>query len=628
MAFPNPLVDCYQSFSARAQILAIRLRQSRLKRRSDEELMELSRSLQFSVRSGQSLNSALPAAYALIGESIRRVHQMVPYDVQLQAAIYLRKKTIVEMATGEGKTLSVLLPLYLRALQGKGVLLATANDYLAERDGQFAAPVFEKLGMTVAAITDRSSTQDRKLAYACDVTYGTAVQFGFDFLRDRAQRRFAKQRNSLTSADTVGRGQLYAIIVDEADSLLIDEAATPLLLAGAAPELSQEKIEAYSWSARLAPDLKEGTHYRYKKIDKKSELNAVGRDWVHSRLPDTQQSSLSLLDYYKFIERAINVKRDFLLDRNYIIQNQEVLLIDEGTGRIGKGRQWSEGIQQAIQAKENLPLTFPAGHLAKVAVQSLYLSFEHISGFTGTAKQSAAEFRQNYKLGIRAVPTRLRCKWRSLKSTVYPHFDQWLQAIHAECERMQSLGRAVLIGSRSVAQSEMISAYLNAQGVEHQLLNARSDDVEAQIIGQAGQPQRVTVATNMAGRGTDIELHPSVKKSGGLHVILAGIHTSGRIDRQLIGRVARQGDPGSYRKILCLSDDLLDEAFTTSIAESLRIKMRASFSISRCLDLFNRAQRIVSQKKRVDRKSLFYNDKENLKYLHQAGLDPLLDLPG
>ena len=193
---------------------------------------------------------------------------------------------------------------------------------------------------------------------------------------------------------------------------------------------------------------------------------------------------------------------------------------------------------------------------------------------------------------------------------------------------MQNLGRAVLIGSRSVAQSEMISAFLNAHGVEHQLLNARSDDVEAQIIGLAGQPRRVTVATNMAGRGTDIELHPNVKKSGGLHVILAGIHTSRRIDRQLIGRVARQGDPGSYRKILCLSDDLLDEAFTTSVAETMRTKMRASFSISSCLDLFNKAQRIVSEKKRVERKSLFYNDKKNLKYLHQAGLDPLLDLPG
>ena len=563
-----------------------------------------------------------------MGESIRRVHGMVPYNVQLQAGIYLRRKTIVEMSTGEGKTLTVLLPLFLRALQGKGVLLATANDYLAERDCEFAIPVFEKLGMTVAAITDGSSEEDRKTAYASDVTYGTAAQFGFDFLRDRAKRRFAKQTNSMKSGDTVGRGPLYAIIVDEADSLLIDEAATPLLLAGAAPEMSQEKHEAYFWAAGLAPELKEGEHYRYKKIDKKSELNVAGRDWVHSRLPDTQQSSLSLLDYYRFIERAINVKRDFLLDRNYIIQDQQVLLIDQGTGRIGKGRQWSEGIQQAIQAKENIPLTLPAGHLAKVAIQSLFLSFEHISGITGTAKQSAAEFRQNYKLGIREVPTRLRCKRRTLKPSAYPTFDQWLAAIHAECEQMQDQGRAVLIGSRSVAQSEMISTYLNEQGVENQLLNARSDDVEAQIIGQAGQPQRVTVATNMAGRGTDIELHPDVKEAGGLHVILAGIHTSPRIDRQLIGRVARQGDPGSYRKILCLGDDLLDEAFTTSAAETLRTKMRTSFSISRCLDLFNKAQRIVSQKKRVKRRSLFYNDKKNLKYLHQVGLDPLLDLPG
>ena len=616
-----------------SQLQLIRHKLKPLAKLSDQEITRASLTLQYASRSGKPLKSLLPDAFALTSEVTRRVYSMVPYDVQLLGAIHLCDRTIVEMATGEGKTLTAILPLYLRALAGKGVLLATSNDYLAARDAEFGEPVFKMLGMQVGAVTESDTDDQRRAAYACDATYGTAVQFGFDFLRDRAKRRF-NQRTKPTNPDQpVTRGRLFAILADEADSLLIDDAATPLLIAGAAPPVSLEKQNAFLWAAKLAPKCEEHVHYRYKKIEKKSQLTALGKQWVHQRLPKPSQSpaegtGLSLIDYHDFVERAINVERDLLRDRNYIVQDSEVVLVDEGTGRVGKGREWSDGIQQAVQAKENLPITLPSGHLAKVTVQSFFLAFEHLAGMTGTAKQAQQELKSNYKLRIREIPTRLANKRFELPPTAYPQFQPWLEAIHAECAAMQQAGRSILIGARNVAHSEMIARYLTEQGIENQLLNARFDAVEAEIVGQAGQIGRVTVATNMAGRGTDIDLHKDVKKAGGLHVVLAGIHSSKRADRQLIGRAGRQGDPGSYRRMLCLQDDLLDDAFSADKAAQYRKTLQADFSIPVCLALFEKAQRTIGQRGRVARKSMFLSEKKQLRYLHQAGLDPLLDLPG
>ena len=616
-----------------SQLQLIRRKLKPLEKLSDQEITRASLTLQYASRSGKPLKSLLPDAFALTSEVTRRVYSMVPYDVQLLGGIHLCDRTIVEMATGEGKTLTAILPLYLRALAGKGVLLATSNDYLAARDAEFGAPVFKMLGMQIGAVTESDTDDQRRAAYACDATYGTAVQFGFDFLRDRAKRRF-NQRTKPTNPDQpVTRGRLFAILADEADSLLIDDAATPLLIAGAAPPVSLEKQNAFLWAAKLAPKCEEHVHYRYKKIEKKSQLTALGKQWVHQRLPKPSQSpaegtGLSLIDYHDFVERAINVERDLLRDRNYIVQDSEVVLVDEGTGRVGKGREWSDGIQQAVQAKENLPITLPSGHLAKVTVQSFFLAFEHLAGMTGTAKQAQQELKSNYKLRIREIPTRLANKRFELPPTAYPQFQPWLEAIHAECAAMQQAGRSILIGARNVAHSEMIARYLTEQGIENQLLNARFDAVEAEIVGQAGQIGRVTVATNMAGRGTDIDLHKDVKKAGGLHVVLAGIHSSKRADRQLIGRAGRQGDPGSYRRMLCLQDDLLDDAFSADKAAQYRKTLQANFSIPVCLALFEKAQRTIGQRGRVARKSMFLSEKKQLRYLHQAGLDPLLDLPG
>ena len=609
----------------------IRSKLPRLEPFSDQELLQESLTLQYSARSGKATDALLVDAFTLASEATRRVHSMVPYDVQFLGGINLCHHTIIEMATGEGKTLTALLPLFLRAIEGKGVLLATSNDYLAARDAEFAQPVFKMLGLTVGSVTENDEDNNRRKAYACDVTYGTAVQFGFDFLRDRAKRRFNHLTKPAEPELPVGRGRLFAILADEADSLLIDEAATPLLIAGASPPVSQEKQDAYQWAAKHAPDCQKGVHYLYNENDKKAELNSFGKQWIHERLPKTDQqqpeSQLSLIDYYDFIERAINVERDLLRDRNYIISDSEVQLVDEGTGRVGKGREWSDGIQQAVQAKENLPITLPSGHLAKVTVQSFFLAFEHVSGMTGTARQAQNELWSNYKLKIREIPTRLPNRRLELPSTAYPTFEPWLEAIFDECKTMQQAGRSTLIGTRNVAHSEMISRHLTSQGMDNQLLNARLDKVEAEIIAKAGQPGRVTVATNMAGRGTDIDLHQEVEDAGGLHVILAGIHPSERVDRQLIGRAGRQGDPGSYRRMLCLQDDLLEDAFAEQ-AEKIRQESLARFSQSACLELFAKAQRTIARRNRISRKAMFEEDKKNLRYLHQAGLDPLLDIPG
>ena len=621
------------SRSGARELTLIREKIPALEKLSDRQLKQESRTLQYAARSGKPMKDLLPDAFALVSEATRRAHKMVPYDVQLLGGINLCGRTIVEMATGEGKTLTALLPLYLRALYGNGVLLATSNDYLASRDAEFAVPPFTMLGLTVGVVTETNADDQRRAAYACDVTYGTAVQFGFDFLRDRAKLRFNKNTKPADPDLPVTRGRLFAILADEADSLLIDDAATPLLIAGASPPVSPEKQEAFLWAAELATQCQQDVHYRYKKVEKKSELLAAGKQLVHQRLPkptgpESIESGLSLIDYYDFLERAINVQRDILRDRNYIVQDDEVVLVDEGTGRVGKGREWSDGIQQAVQAKEKLPITLPSGHLAKVTVQSFFLAFEHLSGMTGTAKQAQAELKGNYKLNIREIPTRLESKRIELPSTAFPAFQQWLEAIHEECVTMQQAGRSTLIGARNVAHSEMISQYLTEQGTDNQLLNARLDSVEAEIIGQAGQVGRVTVATNMAGRGTDIELHQEVKQAGGLHVIIAGIHPSKRIDRQLIGRAGRQGDPGSYRRILCLEDDLLDEAFSAEEAQAIRRSMQAEFSVPDCLTLFEKAQKMIASRNRTSRKSMFNSEKKNLRFLFQAGLDPLLDIPG
>ncbi len=590
-------------------------------------LKDESLKLQYSAKCGQNLNKLLPAAFGLLSEVSHRIHGMLPYDVQLMGAMRLCRRNIIEMATGEGKTLTALMPLYLRSLEGKGALLATANDYLAARDAEFARPVFDVLGLSVGAVLDDATDDQRRAAYFCDVTYGTANQFGFDFLRDRAKVRFKLQHPAGEHEQPVGRGRLYSVLVDEADSLLIDEAATPLVISSGPPPLSDEKAEAFQWAAKYAPQATEGVHYQYNLIEKRVYLTPVGKQWVYNTIPHRLGGTLSTVDWHEYIERGIYVLRDQLPDRNYLIQDGGILLVEQATGRVGVGREWADGVQQAIQAKEGLAITMPNGHLARVTVQSLFLASEHLSGMTGTARSARGEFRSIYKLAIREIPTHRPCGRREMEALVCLSEDEWLEAIAEDCHTMCCAGRSVLIGARSISLSEKISAHLDSRSMEHQLLNARHDASEAQLVARAGEQGRITVATNMAGRGTDIDLSPEVRENGGLHVILAGVHESARVDRQLIGRAGRQGDPGSFRKILCLQDELLDTAFSQTEVTLIRERLIGGYSVRACMQTFDRAQAIITSRESAKRRSLFYSEKKNLKHLHRGGLDPLLDFP-
>jgi len=355
----------------------------RLARRYDAvsgaELLALVAELEKKIQAARKPETFASEAFAILDIAVKRTLNISAYDVQLIAAFELIDRRIVEMATGEGKTLTALYPLFFRALQGKGVLLATANDYLATRDAEFAQSVFSCLGISVGTVVDSMEDDDCIVAYSKHITYGTASQFGFDFLKDRAKRRFNLLNPGLKPVKKVQRGRLFAAIIDEVDSMLIDEAATPLVISSAPPPIGQDRVAAIEWASQMAPHAIEKKHYTYLKIDKNSELTNFGRSWVQKQMEIVDSSTLSMVDRYEIMEKAIKVHRDYTKEKNYIVADDgEIQLIDQNTGRIGKGRQLSDGVHQAIQAKESLPITAPNGSLAKVTIQSFYLSFENL----------------------------------------------------------------------------------------------------------------------------------------------------------------------------------------------------------------------------------------------------------
>ncbi|MEM8735453.1 MAG: preprotein translocase subunit SecA, partial [Planctomycetota bacterium] len=532
----------------------IRRAANQLREHSDLELENAARELSYgAIRS--SRRERLATCFGLVSEVLRRQYDIIPYDVQLQAGLALCDRQIVEMATGEGKTLTALFPVFFRAIAGEGMLLATANDYLAQRDFEFGSPVLRRLGVRTGLIVDQSTDEQRRHAYEADLTYGTASQFGFDFLRDRAKRKFNRLHPEHPPEQTVTRDGLYGILLDEADSLLIDDASTPLVISSSPPQIPPSQLAAFEWAATLAPDAVSELHFEYSAKEQRVHLLAAGKRWIHSQLEHlSSRRDMSLIDCYEFAERAILVETTFQEGREYFISGDDISLVDQSTGRVGVGRQWSEGIHQAVQAKENLPLTMPNGTLASISLQGLLLSYRHLSGMTGTAKQARSELKSVYGLRVVEVPPNRKCQRVELPPRCFKSNEEWLDRMQRECQGMIQSGRSVLIGTRSLRLSELVARTLKLAGLEHKLINARQDQEEANVVADAGLPGRITVATNMAGRGTDIQLHADVAAAGGLHVIVAGIHESKRIDRQLIGRAGRQGDPGSYRIFLSLED--------------------------------------------------------------------------
>ncbi|MEZ6134433.1 MAG: preprotein translocase subunit SecA [Pirellulaceae bacterium] len=604
---------------------------------ADGQIRKESLSLRYRAMSGEPLVRLLPEAFALVREAGRRALNMRHFDVQIVGGAALYDGCIAEMQTGEGKTLTATLPLYLHALVGKGAHLATVNDYLAERDAQWMRPIYDMLGISVGIVLTDSDPDQRRKAYASDVTYGTAKEFGFDFLRDRlllrAQGRMqsdflgegSSERWSSRGDEPVQRTMHFAL-VDEADSILIDEARTPLIIGSLGDETRETVIATFRWAAEHADKFEIDEHFSLEDDSRKIELTGRGRAPVRSLPRIDLMRTVSLVDLYEFMERGIKVHRDFHLDRQYVVREGEIVIVDEFTGRLAEGRKWRDGIHQAIEAKEKIEVTVPTGQAARITVQDLFHRYRHIAGMTGTASTSAPELTKIYKTPVVLVPTNRPPRRVRLKDQVYGTMEQKFEAVVAETLEMHRQGRPVLIGTRSIDKSMALSKMLNDSGVQHQVLNANEVEREAEIVADAGKRGKVTVATNMAGRGTDVKLEQEVRDLGGMHVICTELHDAARIDRQLIGRCGRQGDPGSYRQYLGLDDDILRNGYGLKKAEKFKaMGATQAGPFHSMASLIRRAQRKVERKHFRDRMMLLHHERERTKMQREIGQDQYLD---
>jgi preprotein translocase subunit SecA len=607
---------------------------------NDHQLRKRSLSVQYRAKSLEPLDQLLPEAYALVREAGRRALNMRHFDVQLLGGIAMHHRSIAEMQTGEGKTLTATLPSYLNALTGKGVLIATVNDYLARRDADWMRPIYEMLGLSVGVIESEMSRPQRQKAYACDVTYGTAKEFGFDFLRDRLLLRKIRegqidllggmlgQISTDANERPVQREPNFAL-VDEADSILIDEARTPLIISALPTEEEKLAVECYKWSAKCAREFVEDEHYEYDHDKRTIELTAAGRQQARVLPKPAAMDAVGMTNIYLYIERAIRVDRDYTLDRQYVIRDGEIVIVDEFTGRLGEGRKWRDGIHQAVEAKEEVEVTVETGQAARVTVQDFFLRFPSMGGMTGTAWSSAGELRKIYKVQVVPIPTNRPSRRQQLQTLTYSDATAKWDAIVREVQEVHATGRPILIGTRSIDKSETLSNLLKISGIEHEVLNAHHVAAEADIVSAAGKPGRVTVSTNMAGRGTDIKLDEEVVSIGGLHVICTEMHDSARIDRQLIGRCGRQGDVGTYRQFLALDDEILGNSFGPKKGKKLKAlgESKPGATFPSLAKQFVKAQRKIERKHYRDRRTLMYYETERKKLQTQMGQDPYLDSP-
>ncbi|MCA9028529.1 MAG: translocase [Planctomycetaceae bacterium] len=612
----------------------VRSRAKRTSRLSDGEMLSEAHRLQWEARGGTPLKRLLPDVFSLVVEAATRELGMTHYPVQIMGGVALFEGGIAEMQTGEGKTLTATLPVSLRAFAGKGCHIMTTNDYLADRDATQLRPVYERLGLTVGCIQQPMETGARREAYTCDITYGTASEIGFDFLRDRLRigagttndkRRAMFQQNAGEEAP-VQRGQYFAL-VDEADSILIDEARTPLIIGLQLPN-RPAMVSLYRWANHVVPELERNRDFQFDEKRRSAFLTEQGCRRVVLLSKPALLDSIDTERIYQHVEKAITAYYGFTLDRDYIVVDDEVIIVDESTGRQMDGRKWQDGLHQAVEAKEAIPLSPQTGSGARVTIQTLFRRYEHLAGMTGTAAVARREFKRVYKRKVTVVPTHKKCKRTGSPTRIFSTQAAKREAILKEIVRLVAKKRAVLIGTPSVFASEALSARLNDEGLAHSVLNAVQHEQEAKIVEKAGLPGRITIATNMAGRGTDILLHEHVREAGGLHVIATEMHTSKRIDRQLVGRAARQGDPGSFQFFLSLEDELLNvlpPAKLRRIQNSARPGKSGELS-SRWLLLFQRTQRRLEKLHIKQRKEMLKQEQEQLKKYNRMGLDPFLEL--
>ena len=621
---------------------------------SSTDLIQFTADLRARNVAGESLDQLLPEAFAAVREAAKRTKGMRHFDVQLIGGVTLHEGRIAEMRTGEGKTLMATLPCYLNALSGKGVHVVTVNDYLAKRDAEWMAPIYEALGLSVGIIQSNQPTPEKLVAYRSDITYGTNNEFGFDYLRTNM---------AFTVEDRIQRELNFAVI-DEVDSILIDEARTPLIISGAA----EESTRLYQVLNQVAPTLIEQpfddtprvfgeevpeptADFTVDEKNRQIELTELGHQKVEDALIQLEllgegdslysSSNLNLLHH---VLAALKAHSLFKRDVDYMITNSEVVIVDEHTGRAMPGRRWSDGIHQAIEAKEGLPIQNESQTLASTTFQNYFRLYNKLSGMTGTADTEAFEFKQIYGLDVVVVPTHRPMVRQDHNDLMYLSLAEKYEAIAQDIEVRIEKGQPVLVGTASIESSELLSTELNRRKIEHNVLNAKQHEREADIIADAGRAGSITIATNMAGRGTDIVLggsleaelarlenpseeeknqaqaawqirHDAVLEAGGLHIIGTERHESRRIDNQLRGRSGRQGDPGSSRFYLSLDDNLM-RIFVTEGVRNMMLRLSSEEGEAIEHKMINRsienAQRKVEGHNFDSRKNLLeYDDVSN-----------------
>ncbi|MCE6999315.1 preprotein translocase subunit SecA [Saccharothrix sp. S26] len=570
---------------------------------SDAELRAKTEEFRKRYADGETLDELLPEAFAVVREGAKRTLGQRHFDVQLMGGAALHLGQIAEMRTGEGKTLTSVLPAYLNAIAGEGVHVVTTNDYLAKRDAEWMGRIHRFLGLTVGAILSEMTPEQRRVAYNADITYGTNNEFGFDYLRDN----MAWSRDEM-----VQRGHFYAI-VDEVDSILIDEARTPLIISGPADQSSRWYVEF----ARLATKMRRDTHYEVDERKRTIGVTEAGVQYVEDQLGIDNLYDSTNTPLVGYFQNAIKAKELFAKDKDYIVRNGEVMIVDEFTGRVLAGRRYNEGMHQAIEAKEGVEIKAENQTLATITLQNYFRLYAKLGGMTGTAETEAAEFHQTYKLGVVPIPTNRPMQRKDESDLVYKTEEAKFEAVAEDIAERHAKGQPVLVGTTSVERSEYLSKLLVRKGIPHEVLNAKHHEREALIIAKAGRKGAVTVATNMAGRGTDIVLggnpdiitdhelrergldpveNPEeyeaawaklieeitsevkaeaeeVRAAGGLYVLGTERHESRRIDNQLRGRSGRQGDPGESRFYLSLKDELM-RRFNAAMVESVMTRLK------------------------------------------------------
>ncbi len=518
-------------------------KEARCARMSNDALRAETGRLKARLAAGESLDDLLPDAFAAIREAAKRVTGMRPFDVQVLGGIVLHHGDIAEMVTGEGKTLVATMPLYLNALTGRGVHLVTVNDYLARRDSQWMGPIFESLGLTMGLIQHDMSGPERQAAYRADITYATNNELGFDYLRDNmAHRREERVQRELNYA-----------IVDEVDSILVDEARTPLIISGR-PEKS---TDTYFKVDGVVRQLKKGVHYEAEEKGHHILLSEEGMEHAERLLGLESLYTDESLGIVHMIEQALKAHNFYKKDDEYVVRDGDVLIVDEFTGRIMDGRRYSDGLHQALEAKEQVPVQFESQTVASITYQNFFKLYNKLAGMTGTAATEAVELSKIYNLNVIQVPTNLPMDRADQTDLIFATEKGKFRYVVNEIERIRATGRPILVGTVSIEKSEYVASLLDERGIEsYQVLNAKHHEREASIIAAAGKPGAITIATNMAGRGTDIKLAEGVRETGGLAIIGTERHESRRIDNQLRGRAGRQGDPGTTRFYVSLEDEV------------------------------------------------------------------------